>query len=83
MQPWEWDHVSPYLPHAGGRGVATTSKHRGKGQQEICMDLVLIVLARRYELMLELALPDYRFCVMPEGKLEVFNLEMGMKNCII
>ena len=47
------------------------------------MDLVLIVLARRYELMLELALPDYRFCVMPEGKLEVFNLEMGMKNCII
>ena len=33
--------------------------------------------------MFELALPDYRFCVMPEGKLEVFNLEMGMKDCII
>jgi hypothetical protein len=34
--------------------------------------------------MLELALPDYRFCVMPERKLlEVVNLEMGMKNCII
>ena len=72
VHPWERYQVGCYFPNIRCRRVASARKHRGEGQKKVGIYLVLVFLGRTRQLMLDLAILYYRFCVMPECEMHDF-----------